>query len=512
MMNNALNYFIEANLYLIVFYLLYQILLARDKNFRFNRVFILSGVFLSIALPLFTFNLTTNAHSTGSFEGYIMLPAITISNVQTESVGFILEWWHIIGIIYISGVVFYLLRLVWQMVQIFQHLPFLNSSRERKDGYTLVTTNGDIPTCSFFKFLFWDKSIELTKEEKTQILEHELVHIRQWHSVDVLVVELLRTVFWFNPVIHLMKSRLTETHEYLADYYATKQIDVDSYSKLLTLQVFKSFDFSLSNNFHKSQITKRLNMLKLKKSGSIWLNLALLVPSLTLLITVLACDVTEEILPGLTSIYQRPNMPHGWEFVSKNDESNEVKNLLNEMRNSIPDVQLIVARTTTPEATVLPLIKAINETMWGISKIYTHSTHKTAILRNKDSYPETIEILVSEEAINEENKSGSNEIFTIVENQPIPIGGITAFYEYVQNSMKYPEQARTKRIEGKVFVQFVVDENGKLTDVKAVKGIGGGCDQEAVRVIRESDVWKPGEQRGRKVSVRMILPITFKLG
>ncbi len=511
MMNNALNYFIEANLYLVVFYLLYQILLARDKNFRFNRVFILSGVFLSIALPLFTFNLTTNAHSTGSFEGYIMLPAITISNVQSESVGFILKWWQVVGIIYLSGVGLYSLRLIWQMVQIFQHLPFLNSSRERKDGYTLVTTNGDIPTCSFFKFLFWDKSIKLTKEEKNQILEHELVHIRQWHSIDVLVVELLRTVFWFNPVIHLMKSRLTEVHEYLADQYATKKIGVESYSKLLTLQIFKSFDFSLSNNFHKSQITKRLHMLRSNRSGSTWINLALLVPSLALLITVLACDVTEEILPNITSSSLTPNIPQGWEIINENSVSKETKNMLFEMRNSIPDVELFVARTTTPDATVLPLIKAMNETMWGISKIFTHSNHKTAILRNKDSYPSMRETVI-EEVIIPDDKSDSKEVFTIVENQPVPIGGILAFYEKIQSSMIYPKQARMMGIEGKVFVQFTVNENGILTDVKAVKGIGAGCDQEAVRVIQESDVWKPGEQRGRKVSVRMILPITFKLG
>ena len=67
-------------------------------------------------------------------------------------------------------------------------------------------------------------------------------------------------------------------------------------------------------------------------------------------------------------------------------------------------------------------------------------------------------------------------------------------------------------IEGKVFVQFVVDSDGKLTNVQAVKGIGGGCDEEAVRVIKESLPWNPGLQQGEKVGVRMILPITFKLG
>ncbi len=104
------------------------------------------------------------------------------------------------------------------------------------------------------------------------------------------------------------------------------------------------------------------------------------------------------------------------------------------------------------------------------------------------------------------------EVFTIVEDQPIPEGGMAAFYEFVSNNLKYPAQARRMGIEGKVFVQFVVDKDGKLNEVTAVRGIGAGCDEEAVRVIGEAPKWKPGKQRGRAVKVRMILPITFKLG
>ncbi len=120
-----------------------------------------------------------------------------------------------------------------------------------------------------------------------------------------------------------------------------------------------------------------------------------------------------------------------------------------------------------------------------------------------------IEDVVFEEAPEEEQ---AEEIFTIVEDQPEPIGGMQAFYQYVSKHLKYPAQARRMGIEGKVFVQFVVDKDGSLTDVKAVKGIGAGCDEEAVRVIQGAPKWKPGKQRGRPVKVRMILPITFKLG
>ncbi len=127
-----------------------------------------------------------------------------------------------------------------------------------------------------------------------------------------------------------------------------------------------------------------------------------------------------------------------------------------------------------------------------------------------DMTEETVieEIIVADEPEEEE----AEEIFTIVEEQPIPDGGMEAFYKYVGKNMKYPSQAKRMGIEGKVFVQFVVDKDGSLNEVKAVRGIGAGCDEEAVRVIQGAPKWKPGKQRGRAVKVRMILPITFKLG
>jgi protein TonB len=105
----------------------------------------------------------------------------------------------------------------------------------------------------------------------------------------------------------------------------------------------------------------------------------------------------------------------------------------------------------------------------------------------------------------------ADEIFTIVEQQPEPNGGLSAFYDYVGANMKYPGRASRMGIEGRVFVEFVVEKNGTLTDIRVVKGIGAGCDEEAVRVISNAPNWKPGKQRGNPVRVRMVMPIMFKL-
>ncbi len=105
-----------------------------------------------------------------------------------------------------------------------------------------------------------------------------------------------------------------------------------------------------------------------------------------------------------------------------------------------------------------------------------------------------------------------NEIFEILENSAEPVGGLSSFYEYIRTNMKYPAQARRMGVEGKVYVQFVVDKDGNLIDVKAIKGIGAGCDEEAVRVVKEAAKWKAGKQRGKPVKQRMVMPIAFKLG
>lgn len=98
-----------------------------------------------------------------------------------------------------------------------------------------------------------------------------------------------------------------------------------------------------------------------------------------------------------------------------------------------------------------------------------------------------------------------------VEEMPSFPGGMSAFYKYISENLKYPSSARRMDVTGKVFVQFVIDKDGSIIDVKAVKGIGSGCDEAAEMVIAGAPRWNPGKQRGREVKVRMVLPIVFKL-
>ena len=122
--------------------------------------------------------------------------------------------------------------------------------------------------------------------------------------------------------------------------------------------------------------------------------------------------------------------------------------------------------------------------------------------------PETV---VFEEPVKEVVDNGDDQIYTVVEQQPEFPGGMEAMMKFIQKNMKYPAQARRMGTEGRVFIGFVVNLDGKITDVTPIKGISIDCDKEAARVITMMPPWKPGKQNGRAVRVRFVLPVNFKL-
>jgi len=111
----------------------------------------------------------------------------------------------------------------------------------------------------------------------------------------------------------------------------------------------------------------------------------------------------------------------------------------------------------------------------------------------------------------EEEEVVEAEVFTIVEEMPAYPGGDQKLYEYLGKNIKYPQIARETGVQGRVFVNFVVEPDGSVSNVKVMRGIGGGCDEEAMRVIKTMPKWKPGKQRGKAVRVTYTIPVVFKL-
>lgn len=120
---------------------------------------------------------------------------------------------------------------------------------------------------------------------------------------------------------------------------------------------------------------------------------------------------------------------------------------------------------------------------------------------------EEIEFLTSEEP----EEEIIPDVFFVAESMPSYPGGLKAFYKFYKKKMRYPAKARSLGIEGRVTLSFIIDTDGSLTDIKVLKGIGAGCDEEAIRVLKKMPKWNPGKQRGKAVKVQMSIPINFQL-
>jgi protein TonB len=124
---------------------------------------------------------------------------------------------------------------------------------------------------------------------------------------------------------------------------------------------------------------------------------------------------------------------------------------------------------------------------------------------------QTTEIEIYIPPVRQEEEVSEQEIFTVVESMPEFPGGPQAMMEFIARNMRYPPMARESGIQGRVFVNFVVEPNGSVSNVNVLRGIGGGCDEEAIRVVESMPRWTPGRQRGKAVRVSFNLPVRFTL-
>lgn len=120
-------------------------------------------------------------------------------------------------------------------------------------------------------------------------------------------------------------------------------------------------------------------------------------------------------------------------------------------------------------------------------------------------------LMVNTNAMAQNKKAANDKVLEKAEVMPEFPGGEQAMMDFVAKNVQYPQEARDKEISGRVLVGFIVEKDGSIGDVKVVKGIGGGCDEEAVRVVKAMPKWKPGKDKGKPVRVSYMMPFTFKL-
>jgi TonB family protein len=398
-----LNYFTQANLGLTILAFVYILLLKNGKEFNFKRAFLLTGILASLLLPLISFQLSFGTSFSKAIS-YTMLPELWInSNSKPKDFLTAYEVYQAIKIIYILVAAGVFSRFIFRLFQLRTFLK--NSELTKFTEYTLLENPMGRNSFSFFRWIFIGQVS--SAKEKELIINHELDHVRKYHSLDAILLEMLGIIFWFNPIVYLLKKILNGIHEFQADDAVIKKYDVNQYCNLLARAALQSADFPIANYFTNSLTLKRIAMIKNEKTKlGVW-RLALSLTLFTSLLAVVACQ----------------------------------------------DKPTALEKNASPEG-----------------------------------------------------------IYTEVEESAIPTGGIDVFYQYVTQNMKYPLQARKAGVEGKIFVEFVVNQDGTLSDISIKNGIGAGCDKEAMRIVKESPNWVPAKHEGKIVRQKMILPIVFKLG
>jgi len=307
---------------------------------------------------------------------------------------------------------------------------------------------------SFFKSLYWSEKLDLSIADQDQILRHELTHIQQHHSIDIILLEIISILFWFNPIVWFYRKAIRNTHEYLADQNVLTQSKKKQYGQLLLRQMQSGIAFSLANNFNHSQLKKRFNMMNQNKSSRFAMTKYLwAVPLFVLLFLAFkVSDVTQNI----ASI---PTMS-----ITKVESSNSAISQVN-----IPDpltATVIFSEKETPGDSIYQEVDQM------------------------PFYPGCSDISDLEERRDCANDKMLRSIYT---------------------QIRYPELARKTGTQGVVVIQFVVDKSGKIKNPKVLRSVGQGCDLEVLRVVQTMPDWDPGIHQGKPANVYYNLPVKFKL-
>lgn len=457
------HYLLQVNLYLIVFYGCYKLLLDKETYFTLNRIYLVAAGVLSLCIPFIRLEWLTEQKAAQSVYASVnwetVLQQATI--VTENRTGF--NWGNMLVYIYCAGIVFFLGRLVYNLFAVKK----------------LIETAKAGSAFSFFS----QKVIDTELPEIDIIDIHEEAHIKQWHTVDILFFEIIGIITWLNPVIYLYKKAIKNIHEFLADEQAAEfQGDKAEYAMLILTKSFGISPNALTNGFFdKSLIKKRIYMLHKEPSKkTAILKYGIFIPLFAIFIVFSSATIRKN--EKLISIAEQ--IP---------------------LEKSIEDVQDIVTEPLNANTKAATEIQAENSNTEH-PKNNIPLAIKQSVQKEPDDLPEPLAIEVSVK-----EKDDKIYDFVSIEKAPSFPGGMNKFYEYLSKTVKYPKVAIENNVQGKVFLSFIVEADGTLSDVNITRGLGSGTDEEALRVIKESPKWYPGISAGKAVRVKFNINVNFTL-
>ena len=448
-MMDFLIYDVKVAVLIAVFYMFYRLMLAHETFHRVNRLVLLTTAVASFVLPLcvFTMHKTVMVDYDYSQLGELAMNESVVSVVPTDNQPSVILT-TVLPVLFIVGMLATLVHTLISLIRI-QLLIHRSEKHPQEDGTVIcVTGNTALSPFSWMHYIVMNCSDY--EAHDAAILAHERGHIRLRHSWDLLFVDLLTALQWFNPAMWMLRSDLRAIHEYEADgEVLSLGINARQYQYLLISKAAGIGGYSLANGISHSTLKNRINMMLHKKSNrTSLLKLFALVPIVGITLALNARTVNDYVYDG----------PQKQNPVKKGKKNTTIK-------------------VGTQEIKVTEA--------------------------SKDDKATTVTMNVVED----EQNATDDKVFDVVENMPEFNGGMGALMQYLSDNIRYPEE---KDIQGRVIVRFVVGKDGSISNAQVVKSVHPSFDAEALRIINNMPKWIPGTQNGKPVNVKYVVPINFK--
>lgn len=488
-------YLLKVNVAFVLFYAFYRLFFYKDTFFKLRRAILLAFFGLALFYPLLNIQDWVRQQEPIADVIYMysaMLPEATAKADAAASV----DWygWLLgsLGFIYWGIVAFLCGRFLVQLSSIL----WLAHTSERvviheTPVYALRKAAGPF---SFFRMVFLHPESHSDKETD-EILTHECTHVSQWHSIDVILSEMMCMACWFNPFVWLLKREVRHNLEYLADNTVIQSgYDSKSYQyHLLGLAHHQSVT-TLYNSFNVLHLKNRIMMMNKKRSpGIVRTKYLIFIPLVGILMLLSNIEAVARLTVRLAN-------------------EATVSNAM------VTATGILVDETGQPLIGASVVVKGGKErTITDKKGAFSLEVPANAILRCSYQGRESQEVLAADMtnnthlSLSSKSREMNEQVFTVVEKMPSFPGGDAELLKYIATNIKYPKESQDNGEQGRVICSFIVGRDGSVNNPEVLRGVTPLLNEEAVRVINTMPRWNPGMLRGKAVAVKYTVPITFRL-
>lgn len=540
-MTEFLIYDLKVAALVAAFYMFYRLLLSRDTLHRMNRVVLLTTAVASFVIPLCVVTIHKTlplplpvAEGSGYFGHATGNTAITLAHGEGIGAG-------LLAVVFLTGVAVTLGHLLWSVGQVVC-LVCRSEKHPQTDGTVVCVTNKAVAPFSWMRYIVLSR--QDYESPDPAIMAHERGHISQHHSVDVLLVDTLTVLQWFNPAMWMLRQDLRAIHEYEADAAVLSQgINMRQYQYLLIQKAAATCGYSVANGITHSTLKNRITMmLNNKKSSRKGWNRACPYLKLLALLPIVGIALALNAETVNDYVYEDTSQQPQKKVVKKGRKDGQVKlgatiievktdtttrqsanvNVLMDKKDCLLNPLIILDGERVDYATVQAVDpKAIDHVdvlkdEAAIAQFGEEGKSGVVIITTKKAqHSELSEVTVHSFATDTKDEGSAEDefdkVFDVVEQMPEFPDGAGALMQFIATNVRYPEAAIKAGVQGRVIVSFIVDAEGRISNTKVVKKVNDDLDAEAIRVIGSMPKWKPGMQNGKAVRVRYVLPITFRL-